>query len=132
MVAFTAYGDQMRRQRKLMQRALSSAAVSTYHPLLEIETSWFLKRLLEDPEDCISSLRRYAGGMTLLVVYGYQVKSSDDPFLLLADHCVELLANDITSGGGIWPVDIFPACMFCFWSSHTLPTFPLTHRRHFN
>ena len=128
MVAFTRYGDQMRRQRKLMQRALGSTMISKYHPLLEMETPWFLKRLLEDPEDYTSPIKRYAGGLTLLVVYGYQVKSDDDPFLLLADHCVDLLANKIASGGGIWPVDIFPACTFHFWWSRTLPTSPLTHR----
>jgi len=132
MVAFTRYGDQMRRQRKLMQRALGSTTISKYHPLLEMETLWFLKRLLEDPEDYISPIRRYAGGLTLLVVYGYQVKSDDDPFLLLADHCVDLLANEIASGGGIWPVDIFPVCTFHFWRSRTLPTSPLTRRFNFD
>jgi hypothetical protein len=55
---------------------------------------------------------RYAGGLTLLVVYGHQVKSNDDPFLNLAEECVDLLANRIASGGGIWPVDIFPARQF--------------------
>lgn len=50
---------------------------------------------------------RYAGGLTLLVVYGHQVKSNDDPFLNLAKECVDILANHIASGGGIWPVDIF-------------------------
>jgi len=120
MVAFTRYGDQMRRQRKLMQRALGPATVSKYNSLLEMETPWFLKRLLENPEDHISPIKRYAGGLTLLVVYGYQVKSDDDAFLSLADHCVDLLANKIASGGGIWPVDIFPGCMFNFWRSRSL------------
>ena len=115
-----------------MHRALGPATISKYHPLLEMETAWFLKRLLENPEDYISPIKRYAGGMTLLVVYGYQVKSDDDAFLSLADHCVDLLANEITSGGGIWPVDIFPACMFNFWRSRTLPTSPLTYRLHFD
>ena len=114
MVAFTRYGDQMRRQRKLMQRALGLATIPKYHSLLEMETLWFLKRLLENPKDYISPIKRYTGGLTLLVVYGYQVKSDDDAFLSLADHCVDLLANKICSGGGIWPVDIFPACRLIF------------------
>ena len=114
MVAFTRYGDQMRRQRKLMQRALGSTTISKYHSLLEMETPWFLKRLLENPNDYTLPIKRYAGGLTLLVVYGYQVKSDDDAFLSLADHCLDLLANDIASGGGIWPVDILPMCKFNF------------------
>lgn len=112
MAAFTRYGDQMRRQRKLMQRALSSSTISRYHSLLEMEAAWFLKRLLENPDDYSTSIKRFAGGMTLLVMYGYQVKSDDDPFLQLAEHCVDLLANKIASGVGIWPVDIFPGCKF--------------------
>lgn len=44
-----------------------------------------------------------------MVVYGYHAKSTDDAFLKLADDCVSLLANRIAAGGGIWPVDIFPA-----------------------
>lgn len=108
MVAFTRYGDQMRRQRKLMQRALGPTMISRYHSLLEMETPLFLKRVLEDPSDYTTPIKRYAGGVSLLVTYGYQVKSDDDAFLQLADHCVDLLANKIASGVGIWPVDIFP------------------------
>ena len=53
-------------------------------------------------------LRRYAGTLTLLTVYGYRVTSNEDPFLQLAEECVDLLANRMAGGGGIWPVDIFP------------------------
>ena len=130
MVAFTRYGDQMRRQRKLMQRAFGPTTISKYHSLLELETSWFLKRLLENPKDYTSPIKRYAGGLTLLVVYGYQVKSDDDAFLLLADHCVDLLANKIASGAGIWPVDVFPACRFNFCRSRSLFPLALTCRLH--
>jgi hypothetical protein len=96
----------------LMQRALSSTTIPQYHSLLEMEAAWFLKRLLENPSDYTTPIKRFAGGMTLLVMYGYQVKSDDDAFLQLAEHCVDLLANKIASGAGIWPVDIFPSCKF--------------------
>jgi hypothetical protein len=56
--------------------------------------------------------RRYAGGLTLLVVYGYKVTSNEDEFLTLAEECVSLLANRVASGGGVWPVDIFPSRAF--------------------
>ncbi|GBE84279.1 Multifunctional cytochrome P450 monooxygenase af510 [Sparassis crispa] len=108
MVAFTRYGDKSRRQRRLMQQALGVSAVRTYQPLLEIETAALLKRLLADPQDYVGNVRRYAGGLTLLVMYGYRANSKDDQFLMLADTCVDLLSNHIASGGGIWLVDIFP------------------------
>ncbi|CDO74150.1 hypothetical protein BN946_scf185043.g200 [Trametes cinnabarina] len=108
MVAFTRYGDQSRRQRRLMQKALGPSAIPSYHSLLEIETQALLKRLLDDPLNYDGHLRRYAGSLTLLVVYGYRVVSNDDPFLTLAEDCVEIISNRIASGGGIWPVDVFP------------------------
>ncbi|KAF9218869.1 cytochrome P450 [Gyrodon lividus] len=109
MVAFTPYGDTSRRQRKLMQTALCPSSIKTYHPLLELETKPFLTRLLADPFKYQDYIRQYAGGLTLLVVYGHQAKSSNDAFLRLAEECVSLLSNRIASGGGIWPVDIFPS-----------------------
>jgi hypothetical protein len=56
----------------------------------------------------LSLCPRYAGGLTLFVVYGHEVKSKDDIFLTMAEKCVWLLSNRIASSGGIWPVDIFP------------------------
>ncbi|KAI0366428.1 cytochrome P450 [Pilatotrama ljubarskyi] len=109
MVAFTRYGEQSRRQRRLMQKALGPGAIPSYHRLLEMETQALLKRLLDDPADYEGHIRRYAGSLTLLVVYGYRVTSNNDPFLNLAEECVEILSNRITSGGGIWPVDVFPS-----------------------
>ncbi|KAG2034690.1 cytochrome P450 [Suillus americanus] len=109
MAAFTPYGDRARRQRKLMQKAFGPAVVPRYHGLMQMESKPFLSRLVSSPLQFQDHIRRYAGGLTLLVVYGHQVKSNDDPFLNLAEECVDILANRIASGGGIWPVDVFPA-----------------------
>ncbi|KIK93082.1 hypothetical protein PAXRUDRAFT_34248 [Paxillus rubicundulus Ve08.2h10] len=109
MVAFAPHGDTSRRQRKLMQTALGLSSIKTYQPLFELETRPFLKRLVEDPFGFRDHIRQYAGGLTLLILYGYQVQSVNDPFLRLADECVWLISNRILSGGGIWPVDVFPS-----------------------
>ncbi|KAH7906297.1 cytochrome P450 [Hygrophoropsis aurantiaca] len=92
-----------------MQTALGPSAIKAYDPLLELESRPFLRRILADASGYQDHIRRYAGSLTLLVVYGHQVKSNDDAFLKLAEECVSLLSNRIASGGGIWPVDIFPA-----------------------
>ncbi|KIM86577.1 hypothetical protein PILCRDRAFT_308713 [Piloderma croceum F 1598] len=108
MVAFVPYGDQSKRQRKLMQQALGPSSIREYRPLIEAETISFMRRLLDDPIDYINLTRRYAGGLTLFVIYGHEVKSNDDTFLTMAEKCIWLLSNRIASSGGIWPVDIFP------------------------
>ncbi|KAG2120164.1 cytochrome P450 [Suillus cothurnatus] len=109
MAAFTPYGDRARRQRKLMQKAFGPAVIPRYHGLMQMESRLFLSRLVSSPLQFQDHIRRYTGGLTLLVVYGHQVKSNDDSFLNLAEECVDILANHIASGGGIWPVDVFPA-----------------------
>ncbi|KAG2738370.1 cytochrome P450 [Suillus brevipes Sb2] len=94
---------------KLMQKAFGPAVIPRYHGLMQMESRLFLSRLVSSPLQYQDHIRRYADGLTLLVVYGHQVKSNDDPFLNLAKEYVDILANHIASGGGIWPVDIFPA-----------------------
>lgn len=110
MVAFTRYGDSARRQRKLMNSAFGIAAVKRYRPLLANESHLLVKRILADPKEYMGYIRRYAGGLTLQSVYGYKVERNDDPLLGLGEECVSILSNKIASGGGIWPVDVFPFC----------------------
>ncbi|EED83855.1 predicted protein [Postia placenta Mad-698-R] len=107
-VTFTQHGHKSRRQRRPMQHALAVNSIRAYQPLLEVETQDLLKRLLRDPEDYVGNLRRYAGGLTLTKLYGYHASTNDDKLLTLADECVDILSNRIASGGGIWPMDIFP------------------------
>ena len=110
MVAFTRYGDKSRRQRRLMNSALGVNAVKAYRPLLANESLSLMKRILADPQDYLGYIRRYAGGLTLQSIYGYRAETNDDPFLTMGTECVDILSNHIASGGGIWPVDIFPFC----------------------
>ncbi|KAG7095320.1 hypothetical protein E1B28_006085 [Marasmius oreades] len=122
MVAFTGSGAQSKRQRRLMNMALAGTRIPTYFPLITRETHCFIRRLLapkpptssqvESQKYYIPLLRRYAGQLTLNVVYGYKVQSDDDPFLNLAEECVDILSNEIASGGGIWPVDLIPQLQY--------------------
>ena len=107
-MAFTTYGDQSKRQRKITHKAFGAPTIPSYHPFLLTETHAFLRRLIVDPPEYINHVRRYAGGLTLSVVYGYEAVSNEDEFLRLAEECIDLLSNRIASGGGIWPVDVFP------------------------
>ncbi|KAG6839193.1 hypothetical protein C0991_005008, partial [Blastosporella zonata] len=108
-VAFTGYGDQSKRQRKLMHKAFGLPVIPSYHPLLQSETHDFLRRIVASPLNYVAHTRRYAGALTLKVVYGYEPLDHGDQFLSMAEECVDLLSNKIASGGGLWPVDIFPS-----------------------
>lgn len=108
-MAFTGYGEQSKRQRQLLHKAFGIPVIPSYHPLLQSGTHTFLRRLIADPSDYATQVKRYAGGLTLSVVYGYEPVGANDEFLELAEECVNILSQKIASGGGIWPVDIFPS-----------------------
>lgn len=131
-VPFTRYGDSYRLLRKLMQKALGAPSVRTYHPFIEIETHALLHRILVEPDNfqrhfvryilallsssptkCDFDLCRFAGTMTLSVIYGHRVTSDDDEFLVQAEHCMEVISNEIAGmpPSGLWAVDVFPFCM---------------------
>jgi len=109
MVAFTPYGERSKAQRRLILQALGPQAIPNYYPLIQKATHQFLGDLLKDPTQYADCTRVYAGSLTLSTVYGYQVSGRDDVFLKLAEECVSILSNGVASGGGIWPVDIFPS-----------------------
>ncbi|KAI0360725.1 cytochrome P450 [Trametes cingulata] len=108
MIGLTPYGERLRRQRKLMLQALGQNRVHEYHPLLEIQTHNLLQGILNSPDESQSIIRRYTGGLTLLIVYGYRVLSNADQLLEMADESLELLSNHIAAAGKVWLVDLFP------------------------
>ncbi|OJT07746.1 O-methylsterigmatocystin oxidoreductase [Trametes pubescens] len=108
MIGLTPYGERLRRQRKLMLQALGANRVHEYHPLLEIQTHNLLQGILNSPDDSQNMLRRYTGGLTLLIVYGYRVLSNTDRILDMAGESLELLSNRIAAAGIVWLVDLFP------------------------
>ncbi|KAH9919494.1 cytochrome P450 [Epithele typhae] len=109
MIGLTPYGDRLRRQRKLMLQALGANRIDAYHPLLEIQTHSLLQGILNAPEDSLNMVRRYTGGLTLLIVYGYRVISAADRLLDMADEALDILSNRIAAAGIVWIVDLIPA-----------------------
>ena len=87
------------------RQTLGRRTVTKYLSGLEAETKTFIRSLLTDSnvDNYISHIRRYSGGLVLSIVYGYNVKPNDDKYLLLAEECIHLLANDM-AGSGLWPV----------------------------
>lgn len=112
-----------------MQQALGRGSIREYHPLIGIETRIFLRRLLDNPCDYTDAIKRfdlacltwlheiwfdarsyyrYAGGLILLLIYGYEVKSEGDKFLSMAEETIWLLSNRISPSADIWLVDVLP------------------------
>jgi cytochrome P450 len=107
-IAFTRYGEEFRRQRRLMARGLAQGRIPQYHPLIIASMRPLLRSLIASSGcDFVPTIRRYAGGLALSVVYGLEATRDDDPAMLKVEQATDLLANEV-AGGGLWAVDIFP------------------------
>lgn len=91
-----------------MQRALGARIIPSYHPWIQASTCSFIRDLIRDPEQYIRILRKYAGGLTSSVIYGYEPRSAGDRLLSQSEECLDILSNEISAEGGVWAVDIFP------------------------
>ena len=91
-----------------MHKAFALARVPSYYPLMQNSTYLFLRNLIASPLDYRAHVRRYAGSLTLNIVYGYEVQSNQDEFLVMAEDAVDVLSNEIASAGGVWAVDLLP------------------------
>lgn len=125
-----------------MHAALGPSSIMQYQPLLLTETRTFLQRLVKDPVDYTSHIKRYvlstiyfilfvnlssryAGGMILRVIYGYEVTTNDDELLKMAEDCVSVLSNEIASTASVWACDLVP-----FREHHTIVTINQLIRDH--
>lgn len=90
-----------------MHRALAPRIIPSYHPWIKSSTRLFIRELIRDPEHYVGSIRRYAGGLTSSVIYGYEVKSAEDRLLLQSEEFVDIMSNEIATGG-VFAVDMFP------------------------
>ncbi|VDC00556.1 unnamed protein product [Peniophora sp. CBMAI 1063] len=109
MVAFTGYGEQSKRQRRLFANAFGPQHIPSYLPLIVDATMDVLRQLVRTPKQYQEHFRRYTGGLTLQVVYGYKpVTEGPDAMIDFSEECIDLLANRIASSGSVWLVDIFP------------------------
>ncbi|KAG1817986.1 cytochrome P450 [Suillus subaureus] len=105
-LAFLSHGDQLRRQRRNLQRVIGSrAAVDVYNAIEEVETLRFLKCVLAKPDRLREHIRHTTGAIILRISHGYEVKENDDPFVDLADR----VTTEVSQGQlGTFLVDILP------------------------
>ncbi|KAG1788381.1 cytochrome P450 [Suillus variegatus] len=106
-LALLPYGDRLRQYRKNLHHIIGSrVALKIYHPIEEIETRRFLKRVFAKPDQLREHIRQTAGAIILRIAYGYEVKENDDPFIDLAGRAVHQFSRSSTLGA--FMVDYMP------------------------
>ncbi|CAE6493549.1 unnamed protein product [Rhizoctonia solani] len=82
---FLPYGERWKHQRRLMHMSLRKSAMPVLFPIQTKHARQSAMRILERPEDYIHILGRMLGSQILSCVYGYEVTSSDDEIIKLAE-----------------------------------------------
>lgn len=76
---FLHYGPTWRMLRKMIHELLNIRRSISYVPYQDLENKQMLYELLTQPDGFLDSIRRYATSLTTSMVYGWRIKSLDDP-----------------------------------------------------
>ncbi|EEB92377.1 hypothetical protein MPER_09122, partial [Moniliophthora perniciosa FA553] len=102
------YSQRFRNYRRLAHQLFGNAQLMKgFHPIEELETHRFLKRLLAKPDSFQDHIRKTAGAIILRISHGYEVKEGEDPFVSLADTAVDQFSKSTAPGGFL--VNFLPA-----------------------
>ncbi|KAI9068980.1 cytochrome P450 [Trametes sanguinea] len=104
-----SYGKLFLAYRRTVQQEFQPANVAElHHPVMTREVIAFLARLLSTPDKLIEHLKLMAAATIMMVTYGHQVKSIDDPYVVLA----EAVREHAESRPGVEVVDMLPIRKF--------------------
>ncbi|EED77735.1 predicted protein [Postia placenta Mad-698-R] len=108
LVPLTRYGGRLRYERRLMQNALGPSAVEKWQRIVMKESYMLLQELSVSPEAYLSHIKRMAASLIFATVYGYTIKSGDDPYVQCAEEFMEVSSYAITAG---WIIGQFAHCL---------------------
>nr|BAK09423.1 cytochrome P450 [Postia placenta] len=110
------YGEKWKRHRKYLQQFFHKQNIPKYYNIELKEVHHLLNDFLDDPENFTAHIKRLAGGVTMMLTYGHEVKSLEDPFIRVAEKGV--LTIEAVGAVGAHVVDFVP------WIRHLPDWFP--------
>jgi len=84
--------------RKILDRSLRAGATTTYRPMMQEKSRWFLAQLLENPYDFHHHIELLQGKIIMSLTYGYDLNDGDD-FKEAPIQVIELLSRLVAPGG---------------------------------
>ncbi|KAJ9645508.1 hypothetical protein H2204_001088 [Knufia peltigerae] len=101
------YGDKWRKFRKMIHQLLNVQSARSYVPYQVLENKQMLYQFLEQPDDFLNHIRRYANALTTTMVYGWRTPTYEDPKMMqLFDGFSEFAHLNATGVAAL--VDFFP------------------------
>ncbi|THV00608.1 cytochrome P450 [Dendrothele bispora CBS 962.96] len=110
LTAISPYDDHFKNQRRLLSRTIGGKNAEKFWPVEERERRKFLLQLFEEPENLMELIRRLEGTVILNISHGYSVEKNNDPFVVLAEKCMDNFSTATTYGAFL--VDVIPALRF--------------------
>ncbi|KLO07636.1 O-methylsterigmatocystin oxidoreductase [Schizopora paradoxa] len=106
MLSNLSYGEQLKTYRTPVQKFFESSNILQYEDVQKKEIQKLLRSLLRSPENYLQHLKRSLASSIMMLTYGHEIDSFDDPFVSLArkssDH-MELALQQ-----GVFAVDVIP------------------------
>ncbi|KAK7048439.1 O-methylsterigmatocystin oxidoreductase [Favolaschia claudopus] len=125
---FMRYGAKWRQHRRMFHQYFRREAIPSYYPIQSKKINELLRNLLSNPEDFVQHIQTLAAANIMAIVYGYDVKPKDDPFVDLAEDAVERFAQSFLPD--VWVNSFpflryfpswFPGCGFHRFARETVP-----------
>ncbi|PPQ72828.1 hypothetical protein CVT26_003337 [Gymnopilus dilepis] len=85
-ISLFRYGTAWRFHRQICQQNFRAEAVRAYHPLLLDKVHDMCRRLLGNPENFDEHNRRLSISVPMVTMYGYDVKSFEDPCIIAVEE----------------------------------------------
>ncbi|KAF9485765.1 cytochrome P450 [Pholiota conissans] len=92
-MAFMKYGTLWRQHRRIAQQNFRLDTMSTHEPIQSRRVHLMLKGLLDDPDNLFTLHKVLSMSIPLEFMYGYDVKSVDDPFITQAERALNISAE---------------------------------------
>ncbi|KAF8886810.1 cytochrome P450 [Infundibulicybe gibba] len=110
------HGNLWRSHRRVFQQGFRKDAVALYEPIQTRKIRQMLRSLLESPDDLQLHVRVVAAAIIMAIVYGHDVSTMNDEFVLVAEGVGKRATTAMLPGA--WLVSTFPVLR------HIPPWFP--------
>ncbi|KAJ7187845.1 putative monooxygenase [Mycena filopes] len=104
------YGEDWRRQRKIVVQDFSQSGITRYHAIQEREARKLVWGVLNNPRALRSEIQLRLGTIIIRATYGHQITGQDDPFLTSPLTAMDNFSKSTQPGA--WLVDFVPSLQY--------------------
>ncbi|KAH8892154.1 cytochrome P450 CYP621A2 [Thozetella sp. PMI_491] len=105
-LTFLRWGPRFRTHRKVLQKTFQKSNIIQYRSLQEREARVLIERVLQDPQNWETLLRRFATAVVLGIGFGIHIEDEKDPYIKMSVDASYALGHGGAPAGTL--VDFFP------------------------